>query len=164
MPKVRPRTKARPKTKAKKKAKTKPSTVIWGDDLESGDFIKVPRTFVWLGRFANLRKLGVQPRHQLLILALAARKYEKKPIRVYWESLAHDLGQKKDTVRKWAYELRDMGLLRITQHRGRDPETGRVGYRNDRNSFDISPFVEIVKKHRPARQEEIRRNKNGGYE
>jgi hypothetical protein len=153
-------TSKRPPTETK--AKDKPPTVIWGKELESDDFIMVPRTMLYLGRFVDIRKRGIQPRHHLLILALAARKFGKKPIRAYWESIAQDLGQKKDTVRKWAYELRDMGLLRITQHRGRDPETNRVGYRNDQNSFDISPFVEFVKESHPARQAQRKKHKNGG--
>ena len=36
------------------------------------------------------------------------------------------------------------GLLAITQHPGRDPDDKRLGYRNERNSFDISPFVGLI--------------------
>jgi hypothetical protein len=37
---------------------------------------------------------------------LAGRKFQRKPIRAYWEEVAWDLGVGKDTVRKWAYELK----------------------------------------------------------
>lgn len=51
-------------------------------------------------------------------------------------------------------ELKAKGLLGITQHRGRDPGDTRVGYRNERNSFDISPFVRLVAQAHKIRREE----------
>ncbi len=123
---------------------TKEVTIIWGEIVEAEDYIKVPRALLRLPRYQTQYKL--KPRHVLLLLSLASRKFKKKTIRVYWEELAEDLGVNKDSVRKWAYELRNWGLLRIAQHRGRDPDKNRVGHRNERNSFDLSPFVEVVDK------------------
>lgn len=103
----------------------------------------------------------LKPRHVLLLLSLASRKFKKKKIRVYWEELAEDLGVNKDTVRKWAYELRDWGLLWIAQHRGRDPDRNRVGHRNERNSFDPSSFVEVVDKAYRIRRKDRERSRGG---
>lgn len=139
------------------------STVIWGKEVEAEDFIKVPRAFLRLSRYLTAGELkDIKPRHLMLILALAGWKFQRKPIRAYWEQLADDLGVKKDTVRKWAYELREKGLLVITQHRGRDPKKHGVGYKNDRNSFDIGPFVRLVDKAYKIRL--IDRKKRDGQE
>ncbi|MBC8426723.1 hypothetical protein H8E07_21635 [bacterium] len=122
-------------------------TLIWGPEVESGDYIKVPRALLRLPHYLTSEDLcGLKPRHLLLFLALASHKYKNQPIRVYWQELADDLGVEKDTVRKWAYEVQEKGLLRMKQHRGRDPEKNRVGHRNERNSFDIAPFVRLVEK------------------
>lgn len=103
----------------------------------------------------------LQPRHLLLLLVLAAKKYKNKPIRIYWQELAEAVGAKPDTVRKWAYQLRDMKLLRIKQFRGRDSEKNKPGYRNDRNLFDIAPFVQRLETAFRLRQQEraIRKEK-----
>ena len=124
-------------------------TNVWGSFLEKGHFLKVPKVWFLLGRHGGEKGQRIKPRHVLLLPALASKKYKTAPIRVYWEALAIDLASKPDTVRKWAYELRKMGLLKITQHRGRDPKDGRPGVRNDRNSFDLAPlvvFLESAKK------------------
>jgi len=66
-----------------------------------------------MGRFDPGVGQEIQPRHILLVMALAARKFRDEPIRAYWAELASGLGVRPDTVRKWAYEARDGGLLRI---------------------------------------------------
>jgi hypothetical protein len=119
-------------------------TIVWGTTLERNRFLKLPKILAYLGRYDSRIGDKIQPRHILLIIALACRKFRDEPIRAYWQELASGLGVRADTVRKWAYELRDAGLLLITQNRGPTLGAGRLGVRNDRNSFDISPFVRLV--------------------
>ncbi len=130
------------------------NTVIWGNVLEEKDFIKLPRTVLTLGRDSGEMGNVLKPRHLLLILALMGKQFQKKPVREYWETLAIDLGVKKDTVRKWAYELRDAGYLKITQHRGRDPDRNRPGIRNEKNSFDYSAFVRFIEQIKVKRMDQ----------
>lgn len=78
------------------------------------------------------------------MLVLAHHKYKDKPIRAYWIELAQDLGVSAEAVRKWGYQLREMGLLRIRQNRGRCRKANKPGIRNERNTFDIEPFVRCV--------------------
>ncbi len=137
-------------------------TVIWGAEVEHEDFVKVPRTLFRLGRYDAELAARLKSRHILLLLALAARKFENKPIRAYWEELAEDLGESKNTVRKWAYQLRDSQLLVIRHHRGRDPERNKPGHRNERNSFDIAPFVAAVEKAWRNRCIDRKRRKTAG--
>ncbi|MBA3483399.1 MAG: hypothetical protein H0T51_16440 [Pirellulales bacterium] len=127
------------------------STVIWGKKLESGDFIKVPRALLRIYRYRDGLADKLKPRHILLLLVLASRRFKEKPLRVYWEELADDLGVSRETVRKWAYELIEEGWLTTTQVRGRDKTDKRIGYRNERNIFDIGPFVELVKEAKAER-------------
>ncbi len=145
---------------------TAKSTIIWGAEAEKDDFIKVPRALLRLGRYDPDLMAKLQPRHLLLLLALAARKFRDGEIRVYWEALAEDMGVRPDTVRKWGYELRKLGLLRILQHRRQDPERRRPGIRNDRNGFDLSPFVSALQSavtvRRKDRQKRHRHNGTGG--
>jgi DNA-binding GntR family transcriptional regulator len=95
----------------------------------------------------------------MLLLVLASRKYKDRPIRVYWEELADDLGVGRDTVRKWAYELEKQKLLKIKRKRSREPEDNRLGFRNDRNVFDLTPFVSVVREAwlEKKRQSKLRR-------
>lgn len=118
------------------------STVVWGA-AEAEDFLKVPRCLLRPGASSDLAKLNLKPNDLILLLALAERKFKEKHIRAYWEEIASDLGFKKDTVRKWAYSLRDRGIIKIRNHKGRDDQN-KVGHRNERNTFDLSPFVKAV--------------------
>ncbi len=118
-------------------------TVVWGKELEKEDFVKIPRALICMPRFLGKPawdKLQIEARHVMLILVLASKKFKRKPIRAYWEELGEDLGVDKDTVRKWAYKLRDQGLLEIIQHRGRG--NNRVGQKNERNEFKITGFLD----------------------
>lgn len=119
--------------------------------------------FYRFGGYGDKKLKALQPRHLLLLLALAGRKFKTKPIRAYWQELAEDLGVKVNTVRKWAYELRDYGLITIKQHRGRDPETNRSGIRNERNSFSLEPFVQALRAAH-ARCQQERAKRGGGAE
>jgi len=139
-------------------------TIIWGEAEQGGGFLKVPRTLVYLGRYDHSLAASLQPRHIQLILVLAARQYRDKPTRAYWEELAADLGAKQHTIRKWAYQLEGLGLLRIIRHKGpaRDP-VHRAGVRNERNTFDIKPFVRKIKEaHRKRLAERANRKQSKG--
>lgn len=122
------------------------STSIWGPEVESGDFIKLPRVFTRLYRFDSRAGKQLQPRHLILLLALAGRRFRNAELEVTWHHLGRDLGIKSDTVRKWAYQLRDMGLLKINRCTpARNPDV--IGSRDRRYlgvMLDISPFVELV--------------------
>lgn len=120
-----------------------PATKVWTDQLERARFLKVPKILFYLGRYEPLMGEDLQPRHILLLLALASRKFREEPIRAYWSDLASALGTRRDTVRRWAYELRDMKLLRILREGGEDSPRGR-SYKDERNTFDIAPFVALL--------------------
>lgn len=139
--------------------KSKAHTVVWGKSNEAEDFLIVPRAVLYLGRYDPELSELLRPRHLLLLLVLAAKKYLNRPIRLYWQELAETLGVKPDTVRKWAYQLRDMKLLRIRQFRGRDPKTNRPGIRNERNQFDIEPFVKRLERAFRLRRQEREKRK-----
>jgi hypothetical protein len=139
---------------------TNQATVVWGKKLEEGDFLKVPRALLRMHRYQDGFK-WLKPRHLLLLLVLASRKFKNKPIRAYWEELADDLGVDRDTVRKWAYELEEKKLLQMKRIRGRDPNNNRVGVRNDRNVFELSNFVEVVEKAWAERRKQRQRFSRG---
>lgn len=142
--KMAPRSTAERRKKTSRSSAESKSTVVWGKDVEAEDFVKVPRTVLRLARYDT--SINLQPRHMMLLLSLASRKFQDKKIRAYWEELGDDLGVSKDTVRKWAYELEKRGVIKIIRHRGRDQKRRRVGVRNDRNEFDLSPFIARVEK------------------
>ncbi|MEE9294075.1 MAG: hypothetical protein V3W34_03800 [Phycisphaerae bacterium] len=118
--------------------RSKKSTVVWGF-LEQQRFLKLPKTFAYLGRYDNRVGTDVQPRHLMLIIALACRKFGEEPIRAHWQDIASGLGVRTDTLRRWAYELRELGLLEITNHKNADGGNGP-------NEFDITPFVELLER------------------
>jgi hypothetical protein len=123
--------------------KSNPSTIAWSESLVERRFLKVPKIMFFLGRYEDRVGKEIQPRHLMLILALAAKKFGVEPVRAFWGELASMLGVKPDTVRKWAYELRDLNLLKI--ERKREPrDENRPGIRNDRNAFDYSAFTELL--------------------
>ena len=101
--------------------------------------VTLPRSITRLGRYDSKAGDDLQPRHILLLLTLAARKFLDKPIQARWVDVANDLGVKVGTCRHWGYELRDMGLLRIRRAHGRDRT-------NRRCEFDIGGFVDLVQK------------------
>ncbi len=104
--------------------------------LSKGDWYQVPK--VLLKRFPAL---GIEPQHLLLILVLQTDRYRDRPHRFYWEELADLCGCKKNTVRRWGYELKRKGLLDIVQMRKVLPgEERHVGRRNERSIFDLAPL------------------------
>ncbi len=129
------------------------STVIWGD-LETRNFLKLPKMFAYLGHYDGRVGREIQPRHLLLVIALASRKFRTEPIIASWTGIALGLGVRPDTVRRWAYELRNLGLLEISATTG--PRGG-----DGPNSFDIEPFVQLLE----AADEKWRRwRESGGSE
>ena len=118
---------------------------MWGQACERFLFVKVPVAFIRLVRYAPesdkrlARKL--KPNHYRLLLALATCTNKKRPLAPHWERLAEDLGLTKSAVRKLGYELRALGLLGVTQRRGR-VAGAPPGVRNDSNVFDLAPFVD----------------------
>jgi len=126
------------------------STVVWGN-LEEKRFLKLPKMFAYLGRYDQRVGTEIQPRHLVLIIALAIRKFGDQPIRAYWEEIASGLGVRSDTLRRWAYELRDLGLLGIKASKSAQG-------RNRRNEFDIGPFIELLERaDREWRQQQANR-------
>ena len=148
--------------KAEGLAQTGKGTVIWGIDVEKDDYFKLPRSLAQIGRYHPALAKRLQPRHIVLLLCLIARKFRNKPLRAYWEELAEDLGKPKATVRKWAYELKALNMIRIRQYRGRDPERNRPGLRNERNGFDFGPFVLEIEKAWRVRSRDRQQRKGRG--
>jgi hypothetical protein len=141
-----------------------PSTKRWPAPCEAkGQFILLPKVVVknFHEIFADL-KLG--PQHLLLLLVLQADRYSDRLPRYYWQELADMCGRERDTVRKWARELKQKGLLRIRPCKQTTSGSKRkVGYRNERNEFVLDPFlakVETVQKKVDA--ERAKRRAGGG--
>lgn len=141
--------------------KSATGTVRWPANCEAaGQFIKLPKVLI-----KRLAEFDIQPHHLWLLLRLQCDRFEGHPPRAYWAALAAECGRGKDAVRKWGYELRDKGLLRIQQNRRRDAEDAdRHGWRNDRNSFHLDPF--LAKAHEVQRkwmeEKEAKAQKKGG--
>jgi len=117
---------------------SRPATVVWGS-LDKQRFLKLPKMFAYLGRYDGRVGTDIQPRHLMLIIALACRKFGEQPIRATWQAIASGLGVRTDTLRRWGYELRDLGLLEI------HPQINPNG-RNGPNEFDITPFVQLLER------------------
>lgn len=133
------------------------ATVRWGDLCEAkGQWIKVPKVVLErLGDFRGNNGEQVKPHHLWLLLALQSTKYKDHLPRHYWDDLAFKAGVTKDTVRRWGYELRKMGLLVIKQRRTLgDGQPRKTGYRNERNEFDVAPFVKLCERRQQIFQEE----------
>lgn len=164
-----PTTKKKPKKTASPPAASSPtdsteSTVRWGKVAESpGNWIKVPR--VVFTRFDLLKDRKVTPQHLLLLLLLQTKKFQKRPTRLYWQEVANALGYSRETVRRWGYELQEIGLLDIKQNRAiSEDDFAAPGYRNERNTFNTRCFADAVddlivkdRSEREARKKKSRR-------
>jgi hypothetical protein len=130
------------------------STVIWGSAPEREDFIILPRVVTRFGRYDPRMGKAIQPRHILLLMNLAGRRFKDRPLEVSWRQLAADLGTRADTVRKWGAELKALGLLAWTVRvvRVRGPSGAATQRRVI--SFDLSPFVAVVQGAFSQRQQE----------
>jgi hypothetical protein len=113
-------------------------TIVWTTEIEKEHWLKVPKVLLRFGRYSSLMGNQLQPRHVLLILALAARKFRDAPIICSWTELARDLGVKRDTVRHWAYELKEHGLLRINNPKRRNEDEKLA------NTFEFDGFIDLV--------------------
>lgn len=162
------RTNSTRRTKAAPPAPKKPSSRNTGsgagtdrwrkETLTDGHWIKVPKLlFTHLGELRQEPKADtalakktrgafqLKPCHLWLILVLQAKKYKDTPNRAFWARLGGMAGVSSDTVRRWAYELRDCGLLTIENTRKRsEGENHRTGYRNDSNIFSVEPFEDFI--------------------
>ncbi|HMO24670.1 MAG TPA: hypothetical protein PKB10_00220 [Tepidisphaeraceae bacterium] len=118
------------------------STSIWGNVMEAGDFLKVPRVLTRLARYDARMGGELQPRHIVLLLALAGRRFKNRPLRLTWSQLGADLGVKADTVRKWGAELREAGLLSWSVH---VESSGKSGHYKV-IEFDLAPFVAMTRR------------------
>ena len=150
---------------ATKPAKPEPATkqdggtVVFGEALEKRDYLKTPKAFIHIRSFDHPLAKKIKARHIHLILVLAAKKYKTHMIRRYWARLAQDLGVSTDTCRKWAYELRDAGLIKIIPFTGkhklptpRAKPSVNPGMRNEANGFDLSPLIGLITMAAAARK------------
>jgi DNA-binding transcriptional ArsR family regulator len=116
-------------------------TARWHKETVSPNhFITLPKALI-----KGTGKLKLKPHHVWLILALQLEQYRKHPSRHYWAELADWADVDISTVRRWATELKALGLVRIEQRHG--PRQGverTVGYRNDRNEFYMSTAADAV--------------------
>lgn len=122
-------------TKAGSDLDQQAGTVRWPKSCESdGNFIKFPK--ILAKRFFDLK---IEPHHLLLILMLKVDEYRDRKVRYYWEELAQWCGRDRNTVRRWAYELKKKGLLSIrTNRKLSQGENPRPGHRNERNEFELT--------------------------
>ena len=119
----------------------------------------VSKAFIHIRAFDHPKAKKIKARHIHLILVLAAKKYKSNMIRRYWARLAQDLGVSTETARKWAYELRDAGIIKIIPFTGKrklpapkaKPSTN-PGLRNEANGFDLSPLIELITLAKEARR------------
>lgn len=148
---------ARPKPKRKAKAKGK-GTERWPAVCEEpGKFITLPKVFI-----KRTGELGLRPNHVWLLLALQLERFRDRPPRHYWEELARWCGRDKNTVRRWAYELQEMGLLGIEQVKELEPgQERRPGHRNERNRFHLDRFEDRLEREQLAWDKKYPR-KGGG--
>lgn len=130
-----------PKLRIVKKPKA-PGTERWPKEcVDKGNFFLVPRVL-----FRDLKSFGTKtrhfrPHHLWLLLALQADRFRDNPPRLYWEAIAGWCGRDRNTVRRWGYELKNMGLLGIEECKKLDPDQERrPGRRNERNRFHLEPF------------------------
>jgi hypothetical protein len=141
-------------------AKNKDATVVFGDELERGNYLKTPKAFILIRGFADPLARKLKPRHIHLILVLGAKKYKKKMIRYYWSRLAADLGVGVDAARKTAYELRKWNLIRIHHFTGKSrlaapPNKPYVtpGRRNDANGFELTGvLIDLITRAKAAKK------------
>ena len=127
------------------------STIVFGEALEKRNYLRTPKALIHICAFDHPQAKKIKSRHIHLILVLAAKKYKTNMIRRYWARLAQDLGVSTETARKWAYELRDAGLIKIIPFTGKHklptpkgkPST-TPGVRNEANGFDLTPLIELI--------------------
>jgi hypothetical protein len=103
-------------------------------------FIVLPKALI-----KGTGKLKLKPHHVWLILALQLEQYGKHPARHYWAELAGWANVTTSTIRRWAKELRALGMVKIKHRHGpRDGEDRQPGYRNDRNEFHMKGAEDAV--------------------
>jgi hypothetical protein len=89
-------------------------TARWHEEtVAKGHFIQLPKALI-----KGTGKLKLKPHHVWLILALQLEQYGKHPSRHYWAELAGWAKVNVSTVRRWATELKDLGLVKINHRHG----------------------------------------------
>ena len=141
------------------------------NSIEEGQWIQLPKVLLqglshFVLTFADSRRDRPITHQELWpLLTLQSEKYSNRFPRFYWEELAQFCGASKQSVRRWAYQLRDGGLLEIIPSKSKSPdEQGRVGYRNERNKFKLDEFEARVEQvHlRLAKSRKKKRRKKAG--
>ena len=141
-----------------------PGTERWPKAcVTKGNFFLVPRVL-----FRDLKSFGTKqrhfrPHHLWLLLALQADRFRDRPPRYYWDAIAGWCGRDRNTVRRWGYELKEMGLLTIEECRKLDPDQTRgPGRRNERNRFFLEPFEKKVLEVHKQWEKKRSRNRRSG--
>lgn len=113
--------------------------------VAKGNFFLVPSVLFRDLKSFSTKNRNFRPHHLWLLLALQAERFRDRPPRYYWEAIASWCGFDRNTVRRWGYELKDMGLLEIEECKKLEPgHVRRPGYRNERNRFKLEPFEKKV--------------------
>jgi len=140
------RMRSKTKVRTEKKREKSSGTERWpAPCVERGNFILVPKVLFRDLESLSTKNRAFQPHHLWLLLALQADRFRDRPPRYYWAAIAGWCGKDKNTVRRWGYELRDMGLLGIQECKELDPDQPKQpGRRNERNRFHLEPFEKRV--------------------
>lgn len=123
-----------------------PGTERWPKPCVSkGNFFLVPRVLFRDLNGLSTKNRHFRPHHLWLLLALQADRFRDRPPRYYWDTIAGWCGRDRNTVRRWGYELKAMGLLTIVECKKLDADqTKKPGRRNERNKFFLEPFEKRV--------------------
>lgn len=135
----------------------------WNEELiHQGDWIQLPKVLI-----ERSGSLGLKPQHVWLVLFLQCSRFKNRHPRFYWAEIAKAAGKTVSTVRKWAYELRDMGLLTFGPGFEKDrnkkrPPAPKLGYRNDRNVFYLRKLEDRLVDELAKREGEKQARRSGG--
>lgn len=152
-------TKTKKTTKVAEAGQTKDAgTQRWPKNaVQEGQWIQLPKVVL-----KRMGEMGLEPRHLWLLLVLQSERYRNRPPRFYWEELAGFCGKNRNSVRKWAYELKAMGMLEIRQMRKLNPgEERRPGHRNERNEFLLGKFEARIQEEQEKLNQTRRRKRKG---
>src|SRR5690349_14558976 len=102
------RPRLRPMTPAETKKKSDGTSRWHKETVAPSQFITLPKALI-----KGTGKLKLKPHHVWLILALQLEQYGKHPSRHYWAELAGWADVTTSTVRRWAAELKKLGMVKI---------------------------------------------------
>lgn len=129
------------------------------DTVADGHFILLPKALI-----KGTGRLKLKPHHVWLILALQLEQFRDHPSRHYWAELASWAKVTNSTMRRWASELKKMGLLNVKHRHGpRDGEQRTPGFRNDRNEFYMNHAADaVLRVHKEIEEEKAARKRKRG--